>query len=151
MGAEAVLRVCNEEGEPTFMKFIFRLCAKGNHQTTPLVIPSRLDEERISYRNEPSVLTLRSCRMNHTPKLFSGSVNLKALTQRLPIRFRVNIPLGCGLGSQDCVLRADGDSKGPCPIGPVGVIGVGVPVIQYGGCWVSIGGGMYACEICCIV
>ena len=55
--------------------------------------------ERIPYRNEPSVLTLRSCRMNHTPMLLSGSVSLKALTQRLPIRFLVNMPLGAERGS----------------------------------------------------
>ena len=54
---------------------------------------------RFTYRNEPSVLTLRSCRMNQTPILLSGSVSLKALTQRLPIRFRVNIPLGAERGS----------------------------------------------------
>lgn len=46
-------------------------------------------------RNEPSVLTLRSCKMNQMPSSELGSVNLKALTQRLPIKLRVNMPLGC--------------------------------------------------------
>lgn len=54
---------------------------------------------RKTYRKEPSVLTLRSCRMNQTPMLLSGSVSLKALTQRLPIRFLVNMPLGAERGS----------------------------------------------------
>ncbi len=66
---------------------------------------------RVRYRNEPSVLTLRSWRMNQTPIRFSQSVNLKALTQRLPIKFRVNMPLGWERGSQ----ATEGESKGPCP------------------------------------
>lgn len=80
----------------------------------------------ITHRKAPSVLTLRSCSMNHTPRLSCGSVNLKALTQRLPIKFRVYMPPGFDLGSQDVVLSAEGESKGPWPgtIGPVGVIGV---------------------------
>lgn len=52
-----------------------------------------------TYRKEPSVRTLRSWRMNQTPMLLSGSVSLKALTQRLPIRFLVNMPLGAERGS----------------------------------------------------
>lgn len=52
-----------------------------------------------TYRKEPSVRTLRSWRMNQTPILLSGSVSLKALTQRLPIRFLVNMPLGAERGS----------------------------------------------------
>lgn len=44
--------------------------------------------------NEPSVLTERSWRMNHTPILLSGSVSLNALALKLPIRFLVNIPEG---------------------------------------------------------
>lgn len=37
--------------------------------------------------------------MNQTPILLSGSVNRKALAERLPIRFLVNMPVGaraCG-------------------------------------------------------
>ena len=47
-----------------------------------------------TYRKVPSVRTLRSCRMNQTPILFSGSVRRNALALRLPIRLRVNIPPG---------------------------------------------------------
>lgn len=67
-GAEAVLRVWAAVGEPTFTKFIFS-------------------------RKEPSVRTLRSCRINQTPISLCGFVSLKALTQRLPMRLRVNMPL----------------------------------------------------------
>jgi len=65
------------------------------------------------YRKEPSVLTLRSWRMNHTPIWPSGFVSLKALTQRLPIRLRVNMPVGAERGSADGG-NCCGDSKGPC-------------------------------------
>ena len=71
--------------------------------------------------------------MNHTPRLLSGSVNLNALTQRLPIRFLVYMPLGFDLGSQDgVVLSAPGESSGPCPgiKGPAGVMGVGVILVM---------------------
>ena len=54
---------------------------------------------RFTYRNCPSVRTLRSCRMNQTPMAPVGSVSLKALTQRLPMRLRVNMPLGAERGS----------------------------------------------------
>lgn len=63
----------------------------------------------VAHRKDPSVLTLRSCNMNQTPMELSGSVSLKALTQRLPIRFRVNIPLGWERGSQE----PEGESNGP--------------------------------------
>ena len=59
-----------------------------------LVIGKYVHNLSVTYRNDPSVRTLRSCNMNQTPIWLSGSVNLKALTQRLPIRFLVNIPLG---------------------------------------------------------
>jgi hypothetical protein len=52
-------------------------------------------------RKDPSVRTLRSCRINHTPILLSGSVNRKALALRLPIRFLVNMPTG-GVGICGC-------------------------------------------------
>ena len=64
---------------------------------------------RVTYRNDPSVRTLRSCNMNQTPIWLSGSVNLKALTHRLPIRFLVNIPLGWERGSQE----PEGERSGP--------------------------------------
>ena len=63
------------------------------------------------YRNDPSVLTLKSCRMNHTPIWPSGFVSLKALTQRLPMRFLVNMPLGAVRGST--VGSCCGDNSGP--------------------------------------
>lgn len=47
-----------------------------------------------TYRKVPSVRTLKSCKINHTPILLSGSVKRKALALRLPIRFRVNMPPG---------------------------------------------------------
>ena len=34
--------------------------------------------------------------MNHTPIFMSGSVNRKADALRLPMRLRVNMPLGVG-------------------------------------------------------
>ena len=46
----------------------------------------------VTYLKLPSVLTDKSCRMNQTPSLLSGSVNLKALALKLPIRFLVNMP-----------------------------------------------------------
>ena len=49
------------------------------------------------YRKFPSVRTLRSWRMNHIPTALSGSVSLNALTPRLPIKFRVNMPGGVGV------------------------------------------------------
>jgi hypothetical protein len=49
------------------------------------------------YRKVPSVRTERSCKTNQIPILSSGSVSLKALAARLPIRFRVNIPWGAVL------------------------------------------------------
>lgn len=66
-----------------------------------------------TYLKEPSVRTLRSCRINQTPSLPSGSVNLKALTHRLPIKFLVNIPLGALLGSCVCMMPFDGLRSGP--------------------------------------
>jgi len=73
-GADPLFKLWGEVGEPTLTKFIFN-------------------------RKLPSVLTLRSCKINHTPITPSGSVSLKALTQRLPIKLRVNIPLGAARGS----------------------------------------------------
>lgn len=35
--------------------------------------------------------------MNHIPTALSGSVSLNALTPRLPIKFRVNMPGGVGV------------------------------------------------------
>ena len=71
------------------------------------------------YRKEPSVRTLRSCKINHTPICPSGSVSLKALTQRLPIRLRVNMPLGADLGSEAGGIICWGDSRAPwfCMLG----------------------------------
>jgi len=45
-------------------------------------------------RNWPSVRTERSWSTNQIPILSDGSVNLKALAARAPMRFRVNIPCG---------------------------------------------------------
>lgn len=48
----------------------------------------------VAYLKRPSVLTLRSWRMNQIPILSDGSVRRKALAARLPMRFRVNMPCG---------------------------------------------------------
>lgn len=74
-----------------------------------LAIGNNAQSLKVTYRNDPSVRTLRSCNMNQTPIWLSGSVNLKALTQRLPIRFLVNIPLGWERGSQE----PEGERSGP--------------------------------------
>lgn len=57
-----------------------------------------------TYLNQPSVLTLMSCRTNHIPIFSEGSVSRAALHARLPIRFRVYMPLAC-----------DVDKPGPRP------------------------------------
>ena len=66
-----------------------------------------------TYRKLPSVRTLRSWRMNQTPISLFGLVSLNALTQRLPMRLRVNMPLGWERGSHEGALSCDGESKGP--------------------------------------
>jgi hypothetical protein len=49
------------------------------------------------YRKWPSVRTERSCRTNQMPIRSSGSVRRNAEADKLPIRFRVNMPVGCEL------------------------------------------------------
>jgi hypothetical protein len=49
------------------------------------------------YRKWPSVRTERSCRTNQMPIRSSGSVRRKAEADKLPIRLRVNMPVGCEL------------------------------------------------------
>ena len=122
------------EGEPTLTKFILRLVrdvslgldmGQGDGivkcRTTGTVVERSLEESRKvhqmngeRYRNDPSVRTLKSCRMNHTPICPSGLVSLKALTQRLPMRFLVNMPLG--VVRESAVGSCCGDNKGPCCI-----------------------------------
>lgn len=91
---------------------------------------------QVTHLKVPSVLTLKSCRINQIPIIPSGSVNLNALTHKLPIKFRVNIPLGALLGS--CVggiMACAGLINGPCPAcapavyTPVGVIGAPAGVV----------------------
>ena len=50
---------------------------------------------RTTYRKLPSVLTLRSCKTNHIPMRFVGSVSRNALAASDPIRFRVNMLPPC--------------------------------------------------------
>lgn len=88
------------DGVPTLTKLIFRLILLAIALDTVSCFP------KVPYRKVPSVRTLRSCRINHTPILLSGSVNRKALALRLPIKFRVNIPpgppdTGCAAGDMD--------------------------------------------------
>ena len=64
--------------------------------------------EDMAYRKLPSVLTERSWRINQTPILLSGSVSLKALALRLPIRFLVNMPEGCPCGCAVIVVIGRG-------------------------------------------
>lgn len=45
--------------------------------------------------------------------LFSGQVSLKALTHKLPIKFRVNMPLGEDRGSIVGAGKSRGESSGP--------------------------------------
>ena len=72
------------------------MCRKGRKG---VLAASSSSKKKIAYRKVPSVLTLKSCKMNQIPKSFSGYVSLKAAQARLPIRFLVNIPPGCDLGS----------------------------------------------------
>jgi hypothetical protein len=54
------------------------------------------DQERgRPYLNSPSVRTERSCSTNQMPIRSSGSVRRNAEAARLPMRFRVNMPVGC--------------------------------------------------------
>lgn len=98
--------------------------------------PSVHNDIQVTHLKLPSVLTLKSCRINQIPIIPSGSVNLNALTHKLPIKFRVNIPLGALLGS--CVggmMECAGLINGPCPAcAPavytlVGVIGAPAGVV----------------------
>ena len=51
--------------------------------------------------------------MNQTPKLLSGSVSLNALTHKLPMRFRVNMPLGFVRGSKEIGGTLGGEINEP--------------------------------------
>lgn len=46
-----------------------------------------------TYRKLPSVRTDKSCKTNQNPTLPSVSFSRKAFTVRLPIKFRVNMPV----------------------------------------------------------
>lgn len=54
-----------------------------------------MDGLETTYRNGPSVRTLRSCKTNQMPMRSSVSASRKALAAKLPMRFRVNMPWGC--------------------------------------------------------
>lgn len=62
-------------------------------------------EANMTYLNNPSVRTDRSCRMNQWPSFPSQSLKVKAFTVRLPIRFLVNMPFG---GAEDGITAACG-------------------------------------------
>jgi hypothetical protein len=61
-------------------------------------------EGKGKYRKFPSVRTLRSCRTNQIPLLSSGSVRRKALADKLPIKFLVNMPVAAGIGAVSDIL-----------------------------------------------
>src|SRR5947209_6882778 len=87
-------------GLPTLTKEKRRLKKQG--QALALTL-GRLNPRSISYRNCPSVRTLRSCKMNQMPILSPGSVRRKALADKLPMRFLVNIPVAAGIGGATAI------------------------------------------------
>ena len=101
-GAEPVLSP-PPSTRPTLTKFIFNLCTYLVQNLKPP--GGGATAGRNLYLNAPSVLTDRSCKMNHTPILLSGSVSLNALALKLPIKFLVNMPEGVCWG---------GCCGGPC-------------------------------------
>lgn len=64
-------------------------------------------EQGDTYLKVPSVRTDKSWSTNQNPSWFSVSVSLKALTDRLPMRFLVNMPtveVGAGNGAMGMEL-----------------------------------------------